>query len=104
MAVSPPINDARFPAEAMKSQHDQWVLQSIMDGLSALQAEVKSITLICDRETLIKRWKNDHSCEWRTDQWLEISLALLQYFSSMKEVIDTSELTVDQIAESIMSE
>ena len=52
MAVSPPINDARFPAEAMKSQHDQWVLQSIMDGLSALQAEVKSITLICDRETL----------------------------------------------------
>ena len=32
---------------------DQWVLQSILDGLSALQAEVKSITLICDRETLI---------------------------------------------------
>ena len=83
---------------------DQWVLQSILDGLSAFQAEVKSITLICDRETLIKRWKNDHSCEWRTDQWLEISLASLQYFSSMKEVIDTSGLTVDQIAELIMSE
>ena len=104
MAVSPPINDARFPAEAMKSQHDQWVLQSIMDGLSALQAEVKSITLTCDRETLIKHWKNDRSSEWRTDQWLEISLASLQYFSSMKEVIDTSGLTVDQIAELIMSE
>ena len=42
---------------------DQWVLQSILDGLSALQAEVKSITLTCDRETLIKHWKNDRSSE-----------------------------------------
>ena len=81
---------------------DQWVLQSILDGLSALQAEVKSITLTCDRETLIKHWKNDRSSEWRTDQWLEISLASLPYFSSMEDVIDTSELSVDQIADIIM--
>jgi len=77
---------------------DQWVLQSIMDGLSALQAAIKSVTLTCDRETLIRRWKDDHNCEWRTDHWLEISLASLPYFSSMKDVIDTSELSVDQIA------
>ena len=83
---------------------NQWVLQSILDGLSALQAEVKNITLFCDRETLSKRWKNDHSCEWRTDQWLEVSLASLQYFSSMKDAIDTSELSVDQIADLIMNE
>ena len=82
---------------------DQWVIQSIMDGLSALQTEVKSVTLICDRETLIKRWKNDHNCEWRTDHWLEISLASLPYFSSMKNIIDTSELSGDQIADIIMS-
>ncbi len=83
---------------------DEWVLRSVLDGLSALQAEVKSVTLICDRETLIRRWKNDCSCEWRTDQWLEVSLASLQYFSSMKDTISTGELTVDQIAERIMSE
>ena len=41
---------------------DQWVLQSIMDGLSALHAEVKYVTLTCDRETLIRRWKNDQNC------------------------------------------
>ena len=84
--------------------NDQWILQSIMDGLSALQAEVKSVTLTCDRETLIRRWKNDFNCEWRTDHWLEISLASLPYFSSMKDVIDTSELSVDQIADMIMGD
>ncbi len=80
---------------------DQWVLRSIMDGLNVLRTEVKSVTLICDSETLIRRWKNDHNCEWRTDHWLEISLASLPYFSSMKDAIDTSELSVDQIADMI---
>jgi len=83
---------------------DQWVLRRIRDGLSALRTEVKNITLVCEREVLINRWRNDHNCEWRTEQWLEVSLASLQYFSSMKDVIDTSELTVEQIAELIMSE
>lgn len=83
---------------------DQWVLRSIQDRLAALRAEVKSVTLICDRETLIRRWKNDHNCEWRTDRWLEVSLASLPYFSAMKDPIDTSELSVDQTAEMIMGE
>ena len=83
---------------------DPWVLRSILNGLSAIQADVKSITLICDRETLIRRWKDDHSCEWRTNQWLEASLASLQYFSSLEDAFDTSELTVDQTAEWIMRE
>ena len=83
---------------------DQSVLRSIMDGLTALGAEVKSVTLICDKETLIRRWKNDHNCEWRTDQWLEISLASLRHFASMKNVIDTSRLSADQIADMIMEE
>ena len=81
---------------------DQWVLQSIMDGLSALQAEVRSVTLTCDRETLINRWKNDRNCEWRTDRWLEISLASLPYFSSMEDIIDTSKMSVDQIVDIVI--
>ena len=81
---------------------DQWVIQSIADGISALQAEAKNITLICDKEELIKRWKNDHNCEWRTDHWLDISLASLPHFASMENVIDTSGLTVDQIASRIL--
>ena len=83
---------------------DPSVLRSVLDGLAALRAEVKSVTLICDRDTLIRRWKNDRSCEWRTDQWLEISLASLPRFASMKDAIDTSNLSVDQTADMIMGD
>ncbi len=81
---------------------DQWVLRSIMDGLRALQAEVKNVTLVCDRETLIRRWKNDHSCEWRTGQWLDISLKSLPRFTSMENTIDTGGLSVDSVADMIL--
>ena len=83
---------------------DREVFQSIVDGLTALKAEVKSITLICDKDALIKRWKNDHNCEWRTDKWLEVSLASLPYLASMKDAIDTGELSVEQVADMIMGE
>ena len=80
---------------------DPWVLQLIMEGLAALQAEVRSVTLVCDRANLISRWKNDHICEWRTDRWLDISLSSLPYFASMKNAIDTSGLSVDRVADMI---
>ena len=81
---------------------DPWALQSIMDGLAALQAEIKNVTLICDRETLIRRWKDDRNCDWRTDQWLDISLASLPYFAAMENAIETGTLSVSQVADKIM--
>ena len=81
---------------------DPWVLRSILDGLAALRAEVRSVTLVCDRETLVRRWRNDRDCEWRTDRWLEASLASLPYFSSMPDAVDTGGLSVDQAADRIM--
>ncbi len=80
---------------------DPRVLRRIRDGLAALQAEVKSVTLVCDSKTLTTRWKNDCHCEWRTDRWLEISLASLPYFSSMEDTIDTSGLSAEQTADRI---
>ena len=80
---------------------DPRVLRRIRDGLAALQAEVKSVTLVCDSKTLTTRWKNDRHCEWRTDRWLEISLASLPYFSSMEDTIDTSGLSAEQTADRI---
>ena len=80
---------------------DPRVLRRIRDGLAALQAEVKSVTLVCDSKTLTTRWKNDRHCEWRTDRWLEISLASLPYFASMEDMIDTSGLSAEQIADRI---
>ena len=81
---------------------DPWVVQRITEGLAALQTELKSVTLTCDRGNLIKRWNNDQNCEWRTDEWLHVSLKSLPGFASMDNVIDTSLLTVDQVADLIM--
>ena len=81
---------------------DPWVLRRIRDGLSGLRAEVTSVTLVCDRETLVRRWKEDSRCEWRTDQWLEASLASLPYFSSMQDAFDTGGLSAGQAADRII--
>ena len=81
---------------------EPWVIQKITQGLSALQAEVKNVTLTCSRENLIARWKEDHNCEWRTDEWLNVSLKSLPGFEAMKNTIDTTGLSVEQVAELIM--
>ena len=81
---------------------DSWVIQRITEGLSAMQAEVRNVTLVCDRENLARRWENDRGCEWRTDEWLNVSLKSLRRFASMDNAIDTSGLAVSQIAELIM--
>jgi shikimate kinase len=57
---------------------DPQVCRRITDGISALGAEAQSVTLVCDRESLIRRWKGDRNCEWRTDEWLEVSLKSLK--------------------------
>ena len=81
---------------------DAWVREKIRDGLAALQAEVQSVTLVCDRESLIRRWNGDRNCEWRTDRWLEASLASLPGFAVLENTIDTSELSAEQAAEIIL--
>ena len=81
---------------------EPWVIQKITQGLSAMQAEVKNMTLVCSRESLIQRWKDDHNCEWRTDEWLNVSLKSLPGFASMDNTIDTSGLPLEQVAELVM--
>ena len=72
------------------------------NGISDLGLEVKSAVLVCDKNNLIDRWKNDKTCEWRTEEWLEVSLTSLLYFSSLENRIDTSDLTVDLAADLVM--
>ena len=83
---------------------DPCVIRTIMEGLSALQAEVKSVTLVCGRETLLERWKNDHECPWRTDEWLDVSLRSLPGFAAMENAMDTDGLSVSRIADLIVLE
>ena len=81
---------------------DLWVRRRLAEGLAALQTEVRSVTLVCGREELIRRWQNDKTCAWRTDRWLKASLASLPAFAAMENVIDTSELPAERIADIIM--
>lgn len=57
---------------------------------------------MCDKETLIKRWKADKNCEWRTDEWLEVSLKSLPYFLSLGNSIDTSGLSIEETTNRIL--
>ena len=83
---------------------DSWVVRKITEGISALQAEVKYATLVCDKDNLLKRWANDHDCDWRTDEWLTVSLKSLPEFAAMDNTIDTSGLSVDRVADLILQE
>ena len=81
---------------------NQWVLDRILDGIAGIGLEAVSVTLVCDRESLIERWQSDAQCEWRTDKWLEVSVNSLPYFAALENAIDTSTLSVDQVAERII--
>lgn len=80
---------------------DPRVVRQVTEGLSALGAEVKDVTLTCSRESLVRRWKADRDCAWRTDEWLEAALRSLPQFAAMENTIDTDRLTPAQAAESV---
>ena len=81
---------------------EEWVRRRLLDGISALQMEVRSVTLTCDKENLLERWKNDRCCEWRTDEWLAVSLRSLPYFFSLENAVDTSGLSVERTAKEVL--
>ncbi|MDE5940344.1 MAG: AAA family ATPase [Lachnospiraceae bacterium] len=81
---------------------EQWVYQKIADGISKMGLEVKNTVLVCNENNLIDRWKKDKKCEWRTQEWLEISLKSLLFFSSLQGSIDTSDLAVDIVADMVV--
>ena len=77
---------------------DEWVYKSITDGIADMNLDIHGITLICSKDELISRWKNDNKCEWRTDEWLDVSIRSLDYFSLRDNCIDTTDLSVSQVA------
>jgi len=82
---------------------DAWVRQRILDGVSRMDLEVSSVTLMCGKDELVRRWKNDDQCAWRTDEWLEVSLKSLPHFSELENCVDTNGLSIEQVAEMLCS-
>ena len=80
---------------------DEWVCQRMMEGLSSMGLEIQYVTLMCEKDELIRRWKADDRCEWRTDEWLEASIKSLPYFSNHRSVLDTTGLSIPEIAKMI---
>ena len=81
---------------------DEWVRQRIVDGISSMELKAKCFTLMCDKDELVRRWKNDNKCEWRTDEWLTVSLKSLTQFAHLENRIDTTSLSISEIAEIII--
>lgn len=77
---------------------DEWVRERIMSGIAAMELEAKSVTLICNRDELMRRWANDHVCEWRTDEWLDVSLKSLPGFERLGNCMDTTGYSIEEVA------
>lgn len=83
---------------------DEWVLSELIEGIQKLGLNVVTATLVCDEKQLIKQWKEDLACPWRTDEWLRNSIMSLNYFRNRKDCIDTGGLSVEEVAESIIKQ
>ena len=81
---------------------DAWVLEEIRNGIAALGLELVERTLICSQEQLIRQWKADTNCEWRTDEWLTVSIKSLNHFQLMDNCLNTDGLSIKEIAELCM--
>lgn len=81
---------------------DRQIRQKIREGIAGMQLEMKSVTLVCDEKQLIDRWKNDNRCDWRTEEWLKVSLRSLDRFASLEDAFETNEMSVKEIAEAII--
>lgn len=81
---------------------DEWVRQSIVEGISSMEPETSYVTLMCDKDELVRRWKNDTQCEWRTNDWLSVSLKSLSQFAQQENIIDTTGLSIPEIAETVL--
>lgn len=83
---------------------DQWVLDRIAEGIAALDMRMITVTLTCSPETLAVRWKNDKLCEWRTDEWLNVSLKSLPRFAAYENCIDTTDMDIADVVEAILKQ
>ena len=82
---------------------DQWVRERILNGAAGMGLDVRSVTLVCNRDELIRRWTNDRTCEWRTEEWLGVSLKSLPAFEQAEDCMDTSGYSIEQVAAMIMN-
>ncbi len=81
---------------------DEWVISELVAGLRKLGVDFETATLVCDEIQLRKRWSEDLTCPWRTEEWLNRSLHSLEYFLCRNDCLDTGGSSVEEVAEKII--
>lgn len=81
-----------------------YVYEKIIDGIKSTDMHLYEITLYCTDVALENRWYKDTLCEWRNDEWLNVSKRSLNYFESLNTLkIDTSNKQAVDVADEIYS-
>ena len=84
--------------------HQQEILQGLLDRLHTASCNVYCFSLLCSRETLESRMRQDITAGRRTSDVLERSLSRLDNYRFMDTIsIDTTDRTVVQAVEQICS-
>ncbi|HHV10114.1 MAG TPA: AAA family ATPase [Clostridiales bacterium] len=80
------------------------VYQKIINSIKINRMYLYEVTLICTEEALTDRWYKDNLCEWRIEEWLNISKKSLDYFRGLDTIcIDTSGNTASGVTDEIYS-
>ena len=84
-----------------------WVLsENSMDKIIQNLNNIKiyCITLICNMDSLLERWKNDNEVDWRNDEWLKESIKSIENYKKRidKNIIDNSKISINEVIERII--
>lgn len=84
--------------------HEENIVNEILSNLDSTNCDVKSVSLICDRDVLVKRLEKDIEAGIRKEDVIVRSIERLPLYAALDTVkIDVSDLSVEQTAEIIAS-
>ena len=77
---------------------------NIVSEIFELNYQIYHFMLVCNKESLTERWRNDDVNDWRTDDGLNMAIEMLNDFDKRTDCIfiDTNDLSVDMVAEKII--
>lgn len=78
----------------------------IITEISKLSFQIYHFILTCNKEALTQRWYNDNTADWRTNENFNIAIEILNEFNKRTDCIfiDTSDLSVDGVAEKVIEQ
>ena len=83
--------------------HEQKIIDDILSRLNTNECDVKSVSLICNAEELVKRLQSDIDAGIRQADIIERSIARIPLYDNLKTIkIDTNNKSVNEIVDEII--